>query len=161
MAKQMNVTMQLLDLEMRVLARLIRILLYERSCKKCPPCKRASNVILPVLQNETETYYEKCVENIGQMENDIHKYQCFMCLPIEYTCKHFRRLMTDADIYIFVCKENIDLMLRDYRGIDQHQFFGYNMFSKETFTWDEINPNSLEASNFIPKLLSYIVQKLL
>ena len=59
MAKQMNVNMQLLDLEMRVLARMIRILLYERRCKKCPPCKRPSNVILPLLQNETETFYEK------------------------------------------------------------------------------------------------------
>ena len=161
MAKQMNVNMQLLDLEMRVLARMIRILLYERSCKKCPPCKRASNIILPLLQNETETFYEKCIENISQMENDIHTYHCFMCLPIEYTCKHFRRVMTDADLSLFVCKEYIDLMLHDYRGIDQHQFFGYNMFSKETFTWDEINPNSLEASKFIQKLLSYILQKLL
>ena len=69
MAKQMNVNTPLLDLEMRVLARMIRILLYERSCKKCPPCKRASGVILPLLQNETETFYEKCIENIGQMEN--------------------------------------------------------------------------------------------
>ena len=58
MAKQMNFNRQLLDLEMQVLARMIRILLYERSCKKCPPRKRASNVILPVLQNETETFYE-------------------------------------------------------------------------------------------------------
>ena len=95
------------------------------------------------------------------MENDIHKYQCFMCLPIEYACTHFRRVMTDADLSMFVCKEYIDLMLHDYRGIDQHQFFGYNMFSKETFTWDEIHPNSLEASKFIQKLLSYILQKLL
>ena len=31
----------------------------------------------------------------------------------------------------FVCKEYIDLLLHDYRGIDQHQYFGYNMFSKE------------------------------
>ena len=73
MAKQMNVNMQLLDLEMRVLARMIRIVLYERSCKKCPPCKRASNVILPVLQNESETFYEKCIENSGKMENDIQE----------------------------------------------------------------------------------------
>ena len=104
MAKQMNVNMQLLDLEMRVLARMIRILLYKRSCKKCPPCKRASNVIVPLLQNETDTFYEKCIENIGQMENDIHKYQCFMCLPIEYRCKHCRRVMSDPDLSLFVCK---------------------------------------------------------
>ena len=65
MATQMNITMQLLDLEMRVLARMIRILLYERRCKKCPPCKRASTVILPLLQNETEPFYENCIENIG------------------------------------------------------------------------------------------------
>ena len=66
MTKQMNVNIQVLDLEMRVLARMIRILFYERSCKKCPPCKRAYNVVLPLLQNETETFYEKCIENIGQ-----------------------------------------------------------------------------------------------
>ena len=77
MAKQMNVNMQLLDLEMRVLARMISILLYERSCKKWSPCKRAYNTILPLLQNETETFYEKCIENVGRMENDIHKYHCF------------------------------------------------------------------------------------
>ena len=69
--------------------------------------------------------------------------------------------MTDADLSMFVCKEYIDLMLHDYRGIDQHQFFGYNMFSKETFTWDEINPTSLEATKFTQKLLSYVLQKLL
>ena len=161
MAKQMNVNMQLLDLEMRVLARMISILLYERSCKKWSPCKRAYNTILPLLQNETETFYEKCIENVGRMENDIHKYHCFMCLPIEYTCKHFRKVMRDPDFSMFICKEYIDLMLRDYVGISQHQFFGINMFSKETFTWDEINPNSLEASKFAQKLLSYVLQKIL
>ena len=52
MAKQMNVNMQLLDLEMRVLARMI-----------------------------------------------------------EYTCKHFRRVMRDPDLSMFICKEYIDLMI--------------------------------------------------
>ena len=85
----------------------------------------------------------------------------FMCLPIEYTCKHFRKVMRDPDFSMFICKEYIDLMLRDYVGISQHQFFGINMFSKETFTWDEINPNSLEASKFAQKLLSYVLQKIL
>ena len=69
--------------------------------------------------------------------------------------------MSDPDLSMFVCKEYIDLMLRDYRGIDQHQCFGISMFSKETFTWDEINPNSLEATKFAQKLFSYVLQKLL
>ena len=69
--------------------------------------------------------------------------------------------MSDPDLSMFICKDYLDLMLRDYRGICQHQFFGYNMFSKETFTWDEIHPNSLEATKFTQKLLSYVLKKLL
>ena len=84
-----------------------------------------------------------------------------MYLPIEYTCKHCRRVMRHPDLSMVVCKEYIDLMLQDYVGISQHQCFGYTMFSKETFTWDEINPNSLEALKFTQKLLSYVLQKLL
>ena len=159
MAKQMNVNMQLLDLEMRVLARMVLILLYERSCKKCYPCKKAYETVLPLLQNETETFYEKCIETIGQLENDIHKYRCFMCIPIEYTCKNCRKVMTDPDLSMFIFIEYIDLMLRDYIGISQHQFFGLNIFNKESVTWEEINPNSLEASKFAQKLLSYVLQK--
>ena len=102
---------------------MIRILLYERSCKKCTLCKRAYNTILPLHQNETETFYEKCIEHIGRMENDMHKYHCLMWLPIGYTCKNFRGVMRDPDLSMFICKEYIDLMLRDYVGISQHQVF--------------------------------------
>ena len=161
MAKQMNVNMQLLDLEMRVLARMMHILVYERSCKKCTPCKRAYDTALPLLQNGTETLYEKCIENIGQMENDIHKYRCFMCLPIEYTLKNVRKVMTDPVLSMCICKEYIYLMLPDYIGISQHQFFGIIMFNKESLSWEEIIPNSLEALKFAQKRLSYVLQKIL
>ena len=69
--------------------------------------------------------------------------------------------MTDPDLSMFICKEYIDLMLQDYIGISQHQFFGINMLTKESFTWEEINSNSLEASKFAQKLLSYVLQKIL
>ena len=53
----------------------------------------------------------------------ITAYQCFMCLPIENKCTDVRKVMTDPDLSMVICKEYIDLLLRDYLGISQHQFF--------------------------------------
>ena len=49
---------------------------------------------------------------LGEWRMIYTKYLSFMCLPSEYTCTNFRKVMTDPDLSMFICKDYIDLMLR-------------------------------------------------